>query len=123
MTTEALRAALNRAFQLGQTYWQQADSESYKENAKSDATLDAFRALVSKTCAALAQPSIEQPAAEIERLRADAERYRFIRDADRSDCITPEIGMYAMESLDKLVDDAMKDEARNTADAAMKGTT
>lgn len=40
----------------------------------------------------------------------DAERYRFIRDANRSDCISHEIGLFAMESLDKYVDAAMEDE-------------
>ncbi len=50
--------------------------------------------------------------AEVERLRVYAERYRFIRDADRSDCITPELSLYAMESLDEYVDAAMEDEAR-----------
>jgi hypothetical protein len=49
-----IHTALNRAFQLGQTYWQQADSESYKQNAKLgiahyfgdklDAAIDAARA-------------------------------------------------------------------------------
>ena len=51
---QTLRVALNRAFQLGQTYWQQADSDSYKENAKSDVTHSKFSALVDETCAALA---------------------------------------------------------------------
>jgi hypothetical protein len=50
--------------------------------------------------------------AENEQLRVDAERYRFIRDADRSDCITPELSLYAMETLDEYVDAAMEDEAR-----------
>ena len=54
-------------------------------------------------------------AAVPEELWRDAERYRFIRDADRSDCITPELGLYAMESLDEYVDAAMEDEARNAA--------
>ena len=48
---------------------------------------------------------------ENERLRVDAERYRFIRDADRSDCIMPELSLYAMETLDEYVDAAMEDEA------------
>jgi hypothetical protein len=51
-----IHTALNRAFQLGQTYWQQADSDSYKQNAKSDVTWNVFRALVDETCAALAAP-------------------------------------------------------------------
>lgn len=41
----------------------------------------------------------------------DAQRYRFVRDADRSDCISHEIGLYAMESLDEYVDGAMEGEA------------
>jgi hypothetical protein len=49
-----LRAALRRAFSLGQTYWQQADSESYHQNAKSDDTLAAFNTLVSETQTAFA---------------------------------------------------------------------
>lgn len=51
----------------------------------------------------------------LEAAQVDAERYRFIRDADRSDCITPELALYAMESLDEYVDAAMEDEMRNAA--------
>jgi hypothetical protein len=43
--------ALRRAFQLGQTYWSQADSESWSENKKSDKTLERFRALVAEFAA------------------------------------------------------------------------
>ena len=50
--------------------------------------------------------------AECDALQADAERYRFVRDADRSDCITRELSLYAMESLDEYVDAAMEDAAR-----------
>jgi hypothetical protein len=38
--------ALKRAFNLGQIYWQQADSESYSQNRKSDETQQRFTALV-----------------------------------------------------------------------------
>ena len=41
----------------------------------------------------------------------DAARYRFIRDADKSDDLIPEIGLYAMESLDEYVDAAMAEYA------------
>lgn len=41
--------ALIRAWQLGQTYWQQADSESYIQQAKSDATHRKFQALIKET--------------------------------------------------------------------------
>ena len=51
--TELVRRALRRAWQLGQTYWQQADSESYKQNAKSKDTLQAFNELIDETLRAL----------------------------------------------------------------------
>jgi hypothetical protein len=34
--------AMNSAFSLGQTHWQQSDSESYKQNAKADETRTRF---------------------------------------------------------------------------------
>ena len=37
----------------------------------------------------------------------DAERYRFIRGADVSDGLIPDIALYAMESLDEYIDAAM----------------
>lgn len=48
-----VEAALNRAWHLGQTYWQQADSESFSQHRKADETLAKFRALVADTCAML----------------------------------------------------------------------
>jgi hypothetical protein len=56
---ETIRKALTRAWHLGQTYWQQGDSESYSQNRKSDETLATFRAFVDDTIAALSQP--QQP--------------------------------------------------------------
>lgn len=50
--TDAIRKALRRAFSLGQTYWQQADSESYKQNRLSDDTIAKFDELVEATIAA-----------------------------------------------------------------------
>lgn len=57
-------------------------------------------------------------AAKLAEAERDAERYRFIRDANRSDCITRELSLYAMETLDEYVDAAMEDEATIAADAA-----
>ena len=37
----------------------------------------------------------------------DAERYRFIRDADASDDLIPDVALYALESLDEYIDAAM----------------
>lgn len=63
---------------------------------------------------------LEQQLAEA---RKDAERYRFIRDADRSDCITQELSLYAMETLDEYVDAAMEGEAELAIRAAIKEQT
>ena len=46
---DAVSKALRRAWQLGQTYWQQADSDSYKQNARSEQTQTMFMDLVNET--------------------------------------------------------------------------
>lgn len=50
---------------------------------------------------------LNEAADEIDALQADADRYRFIRDADVSDDLIPDIALYAMESLDEYIDAAM----------------
>lgn len=45
--------ALRKAWQLGQTYWQQADSEYYSQNKKSDDTFAKFQSLVEETRVAI----------------------------------------------------------------------
>lgn len=47
--------ALGKAWELGQTYWYQADSESWSQNRKSEATQAKFHALVDETRALLAK--------------------------------------------------------------------
>ncbi len=39
---------LKRVFQLGQTYWAQADSMSFSQNRRADQTLHKFREIVAK---------------------------------------------------------------------------
>ena len=56
MTKEPLQQALGKAFQLGQTYWQQADSDSESDNRKSDVKAATFKQLVTDTEEAIAQP-------------------------------------------------------------------
>lgn len=58
--------------------------------------------------------------AENAALKADAERYRFIRDADRSGCIDFEIRTYALETLDEYVDAAIEGEKALLEDARSK---
>ena len=94
-------------------YWEIAFEESSGVVAignKANRVLHEIRALFYALAAPATAPD------ELERLRKDAERYRFIRDADRSDCIWREICIYAMETLDEYVDAAMDGEA------TMKGT-
>jgi hypothetical protein len=40
-----IKEILNKAFNLGQTYWQQADSEYVSHNKKADSTLSKFQEL------------------------------------------------------------------------------
>ena len=51
---DVVSKAMRQAFQLGQTYWQQADSESYSQNKKADDTQRKFYELVDKTRATIA---------------------------------------------------------------------
>ena len=60
---------------------------------------------------------MEKAKAEHDAMERDAARYRFIRDADKSDDLIPEIALYAMESLDDYVDAAMREyEKRHNAE-------
>lgn len=51
MSSEEIRAALRMAYNLGQTYCQQADSEYASQWKKADATSAKFRQLVEDTVA------------------------------------------------------------------------
>ena len=62
-TADLVSKALRRAWQLGQTYWQQADSEYQSHWKKADATQNEFDRLEEDTRAAiLTANSIAQPA-------------------------------------------------------------
>lgn len=52
--------ALRRAWQLGQTYWQQADSEYASQHRKSDETYSKFQQLVDETRDAIANSTLNQ---------------------------------------------------------------
>ena len=65
-TADLVSKALRRAWLLGQTYWQQADSEYQSHWKKADATLDAFNQLIEDTRAAiLTANSGAQPAPSV----------------------------------------------------------
>ena len=63
MIEDDIKAALKKAYHLGQTYWQQADSESLSQHKKADATACRFHALVDTT--------VDSALSEIESLRAE----------------------------------------------------
>ena len=52
MTGEELRAALNRAYRLGQNYWAQADSDYTSQWKKAEVTQATFEQLVEDTVSA-----------------------------------------------------------------------
>ena len=51
---DAVTKALKKAFHLGQTYWQQADSESYAANKRADVTQELYWKLEDDTRAVIA---------------------------------------------------------------------
>jgi len=60
MTIDALMRNTRDAWNLGQTYWQQADSESYAANKRSALTLEKFNKLLESGRAAIEQYGKEQ---------------------------------------------------------------
>lgn len=62
---ELIQTALMRAYYLGQTYWQQADSEFTSEHKKADATQRAVKKLVDETCQAIEQAEKVEPISSI----------------------------------------------------------
>ena len=72
-TIDTVSKALRRAWQLGQTYWQQADSDSYKQQDKSDETQKKFEALVDETRALLSASKPDTPSADMQDERGACE--------------------------------------------------
>ena len=65
-TADLVSKALRRAWQLGQTYWQQADSEYQSHWKKADATQATFDQLIEDTRAAILTSNSEaQPAPSV----------------------------------------------------------
>lgn len=56
--------ALRRAWQLGQTYWQQADSDSVSQHKKADVTQARFDELIEETRSAVMPGPVELPLPE-----------------------------------------------------------
>lgn len=120
--TEALKLALNKAFQLGQRYWSWADSEYSSHWKKADAAKAEFDQLVQDTInAALA----EQPAKEKAPQSANCEAPGWISSdhARGNDCTTEQ--PYPDNFIDALkYDVAKRDSEAQQAykDAFVNGT-
>ena len=56
---EVACGAVRKAFSLGQTYWQQADSEYTSQHRKAEGTWATFKALIEETRAALSATTPE----------------------------------------------------------------
>jgi hypothetical protein len=55
---DAVTLAMQKSWALGQTYWRQADSDSYSENKRSDSTQDKYLALVDEIRTKLSGESV-----------------------------------------------------------------
>ncbi len=64
-SADAAAIAMRKAWQLGQTYWQQADSEYYSQQDKSVVTQERFSKLVSDTCEEIKSIPTIQPSPDI----------------------------------------------------------
>jgi len=60
---EAMKQALNKAFQLGQRYWSWSDSEYSSHWKKADAAKAEFDKLVEDICQAIAEAEKQEPVA------------------------------------------------------------
>lgn len=72
---DLLDRALGRAYSLGQTYWMQADSESYSQNRKADETQAKFDGMRAETVAKFVAilDHIDAQAAEIAEAKGQIE--------------------------------------------------
>lgn len=89
-TIDAVSKAMRRAWQLGQTYRRQADSDSYEQQDKADETqkkfeslVDETRALLSASEAAAPQPSQPVEAGDSALIDCDIDMGRAILAATR----------------------------------------
>lgn len=105
---DAVSKALRRAYSLGQTYWQQADSESYSQNKKSDETRAKFDALVDDTRAMLAAIAAHEVLnAGVKRLKALAELRAKVEAIPTTDHNGDRVDLWSfrrdvLEEIDKM---------------------
>jgi predicted aminopeptidase len=71
---DAVSKAMRKAWQLGQTYWRQADSDYVSDHRRSEETQRQFDALVDETRAMLAAASKPPEQAEQHRALSEGQR-------------------------------------------------
>ena len=108
---DAVSKALRRAWGLGQTYWQQADSEYQSQWKKSDETQAKFDALVDETRALVEQAVLAKVQAQqaVSQDVVDAARYRWWRDyyLDSDVAVVDELSLATTHAeLDEAIDAA-----------------
>ena len=85
-----ISAAMRKAFRLGQTYWQQSDSDFVSQHKKSDVTLESFNVL-----AAEAQATADALQARIDEL----ETQLFIATAEPALSLFEQLGLAALPAF------------------------
>ncbi|CAJ6390371.1 Uncharacterised protein [Burkholderia pseudomallei] len=83
LTEEGLRKLLSDVWNLGQTYWRQADSEFASDNHRSDDTYKKYRAIVDESCEKLADAARRTtPDREAIELREAARQFYNMTNGD-----------------------------------------
>jgi len=90
-----IKAALRKAYRLGQQYWEQADSESYKKQDKAADTQKEFEKLVEDT-------SREQELAASSKLALD-EWYKKTEWIRKANWFGPYLGMHRADAVHSYV--------------------
>ena len=103
--------ALREAYNLGQRYWQQADSEYISQHKKADDTQAKFLALVEETCAALAagQATAAQAAPATQQAGEVGEVAEHYRNAIASACAQMQAAWdRSLRNIDAMMDERVK---------------
>lgn len=97
---DTVAKALRTAFSLGQTYWQQADSEYTSQHKKADVTRHKFQTLVDETVAALSLPHEVAAPVGITRAEWIAQAKAFYVEAGDDDATARECARYICNQQD-----------------------
>lgn len=123
--TDEVRAAMKRAYSLGQTYWQQADSEYTSQHKKADVTAGRFIELTDEICSKVAVLA-KEAAIEAPNDPKQLEKWWSLRGSVITAAINQEPARFPVEDLSELLnvfDAALPDESNGSSDLAHAGVT